>query len=275
MSDTATLSSALAQPEDLTQPVDIRRQDGILTITINDPATRNAMGTALFTDGKAALEAAASDDSIGAVILTGAGDTFCSGGDLRMLGGLKTQPDSVLEQAFDGFHGFITALRAVPVPVIAAVEGNAAGAGFSMAVACDLLIAAEDAKFSMAYIKVGLNPDGGASAFLSRGLPHQLVAEILFSGEAIEASRLHQLGVVNRLVPAGAALPTARALAARLTQGPRQALGRCKTLVEQARQNTLSQQLDLEAHLFGAAIRDAESTEGMRAFMEKRAPRFR
>lgn len=269
MSDTATLSS------DLAQPVDIRRQDGILTITINDPATRNAMGTALFTDGKAALEAAATDDGIGAVILTGAGDTFCSGGDLRMLGGLKTQPDSVLEQAFDGFHGFIQALRAVPVPVIAAVEGNAAGAGFSMAVACDLLIAAEDAKFSMAYIKVGLNPDGGASAFLSRGLPHQLVAEILFSGEAIEASRLHQLGVVNRLVPAGAALPTARALAARLAQGPRHALGRCKTLVEQARQNTLPQQLDLEARLFGAAIRDAESTEGMRAFMEKRVPRFR
>lgn len=259
---------------DLTQPVDIRQQDGTLVITINDPATRNAMGAELFTQGTAALEAVAADDSIGAVILTGAGGTFCSGGDLRMLGALKTQPDSTLEAAFDGFHGFIRALRAVPVPVIAAVEGNAAGAGFSMAVACDLLIAADDAKFSMAYIKVGLNPDGGASAFLSRGLPHQLVAEILFSGEAIDASRLHQLGVVNRLVPAGTTLQTALGLAGALAWGPRHALSRCKTLVEQARQNTLPQQLDLEARLFGDAIRDDESTEGMRAFMEKRMPRF-
>lgn len=269
---TATSSAAMA---DLGQPVDIRRQGATLVITINDPATRNAMGADLFVQGKAALEAIADDPSIGAVVLTGAGGTFCSGGNLQMLGALKTQPEAVLTQTFDAFHGFIAALRTVPVPVIAAVEGNAAGAGFSMAVACDLIISAEDAKYSMAYIKVGLNPDGGASAFLSRGLPHQLVAEILFSGDAIDAGRLHQLGVINRLVPNGAALPTAMGLAALLAQGPRQALTRCKTLVEQARQNTLGQQLDLEATLFGDAIRSDESTEGMRAFMEKRLPRFR
>lgn len=266
--------SVATLPADLAQPVDIRRLDRTLVITINDPATRNAMGPELFTQGKAALEAIDDDPEIGAVILTGANGTFCSGGNLTMLGALKTQPASVLEATFETFHGFIAALRTVPVPVIGAIEGNAAGAGFSMAMACDLVIAAEDAKFSMAYIKVGLNPDGGASAFLSRGLPHQLVAEILYSGEAIAAERLYQLGAVNRLVPAGATLPAALKVAAQMAQGPRAALARCKQLVEGARQNSLSQQLDLEARLFGDAIRHPESTEGMRAFMEKRLPQF-
>lgn len=143
-----------------------------------------------------------------------------------------------------------------------------------MAAACDLVVAARDAKFIMAYVRVGLNPDGGASALLSRGLPHQLVSEILFDGDVIAPERLHALGLINRLVEPGEALAAARAWAERLASGPRAALGRAKRLVEGARHNSLAAQLDLEAELFLDAVGHREAAEGMAAFLEKRRADF-
>lgn len=255
---------------DLRSPLDVRRDGPVLVLTMNDPATRNALQPGVYRGGLEALQAIGGDRDVRAVILTGAGGAFCSGGDLRRL----SQPDYVADRgAIDAFHAFIRALRTAPVPVIAAVEGQAAGAGMSMAAACDLVVASEEAKFTMAYVRVGLNPDGGASTLLSRGLPHQVVAEILFNGDIIPVERLHALGVINRVVTPGTALAEARAWAERLAAGPR-ALARAKRLIEAARRNDLETQLDLEADLFLEATRHPEAAEGMAAFLAKRRPDY-
>lgn len=171
-------------------------------------------------------------------------------------------------------HGFVRAIRAAPLPVIAAVEGIAAGAGFSLALACDLLVAAEDARFIMAYVKVGLNPDGGATAFLARGLPPQMAAELLFTGAPVSAGRLAELGVINRLVPPGRAFDEAMGWASELASGPPVALGRAKRLIETAPHQDLDRQLDLEADLMTDAVHHAEAGEGIDAFLAKRKPDF-
>lgn len=261
----------MSNATDMETPLDVRRDGPVLVLTMNDPETRNALQPALYERGLAALREAAGDDAVRALVLAGAGGTFCSGGDLRRL----ARPGYVAgRESIDAFHAFIQALRETPVPVIAAVEGAAAGAGFSMAAACDLVVAARDARFVMAYVRVGLNPDGGASALLSRGLPHQLVSEILFDGGVIAPDRLHALGLVNRVVEPGAAFDVAREWAGRLAAGPRAALGRAKKLVEGARRNTLAVQLDLEADLFLEAANHPEAAEGMAAFLEKRPAIF-
>lgn len=255
----------------LDTPLDVRREGAVLVLTMNDPATRNALQVGVYEGGLKALREAEADPSIRAIVLTGANGAFCSGGDLRRIsqGNIGRGRESI-----DAFHAFIQGLRAVPLPVIAAVEGPAAGAGFSMAAACDLVVAAEDAKFVMAYVRVGLNPDGGASALISRGLPHQAVAEILFNGDVVPVMRLYALGMVNRVVAPGTALSESLEWANRLGKGPRAALGRAKRLLEAARHNPLPAQLDLEADLFLEATRHPEAKEGMAAFLEKRAPDY-
>jgi len=257
---------------DLETPLDVRREGPVLVLTMNDPDTLNSLQPEVYRRGLAALREV--DASVRAIILTGANGAFCSGGDLRQLGSMGADGRGVDRGEMDAFHGFVRALREVPLPVIAAVEGPAAGAGFSLTCACDLVVAADDARFVMAYVKVGLNPDGGASALLSRGLPHQVVAEVLFNGDEIPVDRLHTLGVINRVVAPGTAFETAYAWALRLAAGPRAALGRAKKLIEGARRNALEAQLDLEADLFLEAARHPEAAEGMRAFLEKRRPDY-
>lgn len=260
----------------IASPIDIRTEGPVLVITLNDPETRNSLQPEVYEQGYTALSTL-DTKAIGAVLLTGANGTFCSGGDLRRLkNGHQDTPHSPAERPLqlEAFHRFVKALRDCPIPVIAAVEGFAAGAGFSLAMACDMVIAAQDARFVMAYVKVGLNPDGGASAFLNRGLPHQIVAEMLFTGAPVPASRLAELGCVNRLCPPGTARDEALALANHLAQGPRAALGRAKALIEGAQHNNLDDQLDLEAKLFLEATQHPESAEGMAAFLEKRPANY-
>lgn len=259
---------------DLASPFDVRRQGRVLVLTLNDPATRNALHPAIYTAGRAALEAADGDPAVGAVVLTGAGGTFCSGGNVGRLRERREQPPAVQRESIEHLHGFIRALRRSSLPVIAAVEGAAAGAGWSLVLASDLVVAARDARVSMAYVKVGLNPDGGASAFLARALPPPLAAEVLFDGAPIGAERLHALGLVNRLTDPGAAFDEALAWAERLAHGPRAALGRAKRLLEGALRHDLDTQLDLEAELLTEAVHHPEAGEGLTAFLEKRRPKW-
>lgn len=261
----------MSDPMMLDTPLDVRREGPVLVLTMNDPKTRNALQPALYERGLQALRDAEAGGEVRAIVFTGANGAFCSGGDLRRL---SNRDFARGRTSIDAFHDFIRALRRVPIPVIGAVEGPAAGAGFSMAAACDLLVASREAVFVMAYVKVGLNPDGGASALLSRGLPHQFVAEILFDGGVIAPERLHALGIVNRVVEPGTALATAQDWANRLARGPKAALARAKRLVEGARVNLLDAQLDLEAELFLEATQHPEAAEGMSAFLEKRRPDF-
>lgn len=246
----------------------------VLILTISNPEARNALGPDVFKAGREALERASQDNSIGTVVVTGAGEHFCAGGNLKRLQANQSKPREVQAQSVGGMHALIHAVRETPKPVIAAVEGAAAGAGFSLALACDLLVAAESAYFVMAYIKVGLNPDGGASTLLTRGVPPQLAAELMFGGDKIEAARLHALGVVNRLVAKGHALDAATEWAEKLAAGPSAALGRAKNLIETAYSEHIHEHLEREAEYIVEAVHHPESKEGIAAFLEKRKPDF-
>jgi enoyl-CoA hydratase/carnithine racemase len=253
----------------------LERKGRVLAVTNSDPATRNSMNWGFYDGFREVVEAAAVDREVGAIVLTGAEGFFCSGGNVN---GLKERTEAdypTRRSSVERLHRMILAMRACPKPIIAAVEGGAAGAGASLAAACDLVVAVRDAYFSVAYVKIGLTPDGGVTAFLGHAIPRQLLAEMVFTGDRIPAERLHGLGMVNRLTETGQALTAALELAERLADGPVEALGVGKRLIDQARLNTLEEQLDLEADGIAAAIGRAEGREGITAFLEKRKPDFR
>ena len=259
---------------DQTDDLQITREGRVLTLTLNDPKTRNSLSHAMSETGRHVMTEAHDDDGIGAVILTGAAGHFCSGGNIDRLKASIAASMTEREDSVNKMHGWIKSIRRCGKPVIAAVEGAAAGAGCSIALACDMVVAASDARFVVAYVKIGLNPDGGATAFLNRGLPPQLVSELCFLGDPIGSERLYSLGVVNKVVDPGTALDQAKALAERLANGPGAALARAKHLIDAARRNTFETQLDLEARMINEARSHPEAAEGLTAFLEKRKPDF-
>jgi len=250
------------------------RRGRVLVLTISDPATRNTLGPAVYEKGTDALRRAATDPEIGAIVLTGAGDAFCSGGNLNRLASLRDGPREQAGHGIGLLHDWIRLIRACPKPVIAAVEGVAAGAGFSVALACDLILAARGARFVLAYVKVGLSPDGGATAFLAQTLPRQLAAEIAMEGGVIDAERLHQTGVVNALCDPGTVLDAAVARAQKLADGPTDAVTSIKRLLDAAYGEALDAQLDRERASFVTNLFHADAGEGIAAFLEKRRARF-
>lgn len=255
-------------------PVESEIRDGILLVTNNDPATRNAIGLDAF-DGLAAAVAQANESpNVAAVVITGAGGFFCSGGDINGLRQRVGADNAARREGIDKLHAMIRILRECTKPVIAAIEGGAAGAGVSLALACDLIVAARDAYFSVAYVKIGLTPDGGATAFLSQSLPRQLVAELCFTGNKVGVERFHHFGVVNQLTEPGDALSTALDAAAALAHGPARAMTRIKELTHLGQTNSLEEQLDCEASRMSSSLADAEAKEGTSAFLEKRPPDF-
>lgn len=252
----------------------VERQGPVLLLTLSNPALRNALHPDIYTAGIAALDQAAADPTLGAIVLTGAGAHFCAGGNVNRMAVNRQRPREIQRDGIDSFHRWILTLRRCPLPIIAAVEGSAAGAGFSLALACDFIVAAESARFSMAYVKIGLSPDGGGSAFTGRLLPRQLASELLLTGAPVDGRRLQALGLVNRLVPDTTALAAAMALAQALARGPRRAQGRIKALLNAAPTNALEAQLDLERDHFLDSLFGAEAAEGVAAFRAKRTPDF-
>ncbi len=253
----------------------LSRQEGAVRILVNNnPAARNAITAGLYAELPAALAAAQADPEVGAIVLTGVGDFFCSGGDLNQLATRRQLAPAQRREKLEGLHGLIRAIRDFGKPVIAAVEGGAAGAGVSIALACDMLVVARNAFFSVAYVKVGLTPDGGATAFLSEFVSRQVLTELCLTGDLIPAERLHALGAVNRLTDKGAALAEAVALAARLAAGPVRASARIKALCRHAYGADLEVQMALEAQHMVQAQGDDEAAEGIGAFLAKRTPDF-
>ena len=187
-----------------------------LVLTLSNPTLRNALGPEMYTAGIEALNAAESNSEIRSVIITGEGAHFCAGGNLQRLLANRKQAKEVQAQSIDGLHTWMEAIHTFPKPVIAAVEGAAAGAGFSLVLMCDLVVAARDSIFVMAYSSIALSPDGGGSWNLSQALPRQIAAELMLLGERISADRLHALGSINRLVESGTALTQALDLAERI-----------------------------------------------------------
>ena len=259
----------------MTAELKLTRRDATMILTLSNPGMRNALHPDMYAAAIEALAAAERDASVRAVVLTGADGCFCAGGNLNRL--LENRQRDVSEQAasIDQLHGWIEAIRNCPKPVIAAVEGPAAGAGFSLVLACDLVVAAAGSKFVMAYVKVGLTPDGGGSWFLARSLPRQLATEILIEGKAVEAARLQQAGLVNRLVPDGAALDMALTWADDLAALSPNAVERIKGLVGAASDNTLASHLELEKQNFVQSLHHRDAQEGISAFLEKRKAHYK
>ena len=246
-----------------------------LILTLSNPEFKNALGPEMYAAGIEALNAAENNSDIRSVIITGDGSTFCAGGNLQRLLANRSQPKEVQSQSIDGLHTWMDSIRTYPKPVIAAVEGAAAGAGFSLALACDFCIAADNAVFVMAYSTVGLSPDGGGSWALSRALPRQLANELMMCGARISAERLHALGMVNTICSSGSALCEALLLAERLNARAPNALASIKELVNDAATHTLSQHFDQERDHFVANLRHANGGEGIDAFLSKRTPHYR
>ncbi|MFC7516616.1 oxepin-CoA hydrolase, alternative type [Herbaspirillum sp. GCM10030257] len=251
------------------------RQDATLILTISNPGARNALHPDMYAAAIETLSTAERDDSIRAVVLTGADDFFCAGGNLNRLLENRSKDKSVQAESIDNLHGWVEAIRDCPKPVIAAVENTAAGAGFSLALACDMIVAGASAKFVMAYVKVGLTPDGGASWFLSQALPRQLATEILIEGKPISAERLHQVGVVNRVVPDGSVLDAALGWADQLAQLSPNSVERIKSLTNEAQRNSLDQHFESEKRNFVESLHHRDGLEGITAFLEKRKPHYK
>ena len=256
----------------------VQRHNAVLEIVMNRPEVLNAANRGMIGELAAAAAEAAEDASARVVLLRGAGANFCAGGDINMFGELIKLPAAERRTAFyrivDGLHPLLIRLRHMPKPVIAAVQGAAAGVGLSLVLAADLAIAAEDAVFATGYIHLGTSPDGGLTASLARvaGLKH--AAELMLLGDRFDAPRALQLGLINRVVP-GAALDTeAMALAERLANGPTHAYGRTKALLQATLGDAFDAQLRRETESFAACAATEEFVEGVRAFLEKRRPNF-
>lgn len=249
-------------------------EDGNLILTISNPGHRNALDPAMYAAGVEVLASAGSNPDVGCVIIAGEGDTFCAGGNLQRLQGNRQKAPEVQAQTIEGLGHWIEAIRTCPKPVLAAVEGPAAGAGFSLALACDLVVAARNALFVMAYSNVALSPDGGGSWHLARALPRQIVSELLIAGERMGAERLHALGVVNRLTEPGQALATAVQWGASLGRRAPNASASIKELIASAGSNTLPEHLAAERDHFVRNLHHANGGIGIAAFLARETPEY-
>ncbi|MEO5577415.1 MAG: enoyl-CoA hydratase-related protein [Gaiellaceae bacterium] len=247
------------------------RDGAVLTITLNRPEVFNAFNSALHAALLAALEDAAAAD-VRAVVITGAGRGFCAGQDLKEF---QEAPGSIRERLEHTYHPNIRAIRALDKPVIAAVNGPCAGAGLSLAAACDIRIASGSATFVPGFIGIGLIPDSGGSWFIHRLLGFARAFEWMTSNRKLTAAEAHAWGLVSEVVEAEGRLPARAAELAALYAGlPTHAIGMTKRLFEHAYGATLEEQLELEAELQQEATGTADFAEGVTAFLEKRPPRF-
>ena len=257
-------------PETTYETILVEVADGVATITLNRPDTLNALNVAMRRDLLAAFKAAGRDETVRAVVLTGAGRGFCSGADLR--GGATER--AYRRVLTDEYNPLIVAIRELPKPVIAAVNGVAAGAGVSIALASDLVYASDEARFIQAFIRIGLVADSGSTRTLVRTLGRHRAAQLIFSGEPLGATEAMAAGLVNEVVPADQLSATARTAASKLAAAPTRAIGLAKRAINHAEDALLGESLAMEASLQELAGRTEDHAEGAAAFGEKREPRF-
>jgi 2-(1,2-epoxy-1,2-dihydrophenyl)acetyl-CoA isomerase len=251
--------------------VEVARDGSVMTITLNRPDVLNAFNKAMHTALGAALKEAR-DPEVRAVVLTGAGRGFCVGQDL---GEFREAPGDIGDRLRATYHPNVLAIRALEKPVIAAVNGPAAGAGMSFACACDMRIAADSASFVPAFVNIGLVPDSGGTFFVARILGYAHAFEWLSSGRKLTAAEAHAWGLVSEVVEADALAGRAAAVAAELAALPPLAVGMTKRLLDGAEGATLEEQLEREAQLQTVATQSEDFAEGVAAFLEKRPPQFK
>ncbi len=249
--------------------------DGVATLTLNRPDKLNSFTSAMHAEVRDALSRVKADGSARCLLLTGAGRGFCAGQDLsdRAVAPGQEMPD--LGQSIEtNYNPLVRSLRALEMPVIAAVNGVAAGAGANIAFACDLVLAGRSASFIQAFCKLGLVPDSGGTWFLPRLVGTQRAMALAMLGEKVTADEAERLGMIYKAVDDAELMPAATALARQLATQPTKGLALIKKAIYASTTNTLDEQLDLERDLQRAAGRTADYREGVAAFLEKRAPRF-
>ncbi len=252
----------------------VRRDGPVLHLINNNEAARNALSVGYCEGMVAELEKVSDDSATAAVVLSGAEGYFCSGGNVNALQTRAAMSMDQRKESINLLHDVIRAILSCSCPVIAAVEGGAAGAGASLALACDLIIAGDAAYFSLAYVNIGLTPDGGATALLSQIAPRQLVNELCMFGDRMPVSRLFELGAVNQVVGPNQVLKTAQRWGEGLNSKGPETLRVIKSLTRSARQNPINDQLETEATAMATAQGAPESAEGIAAFLKKRKPDF-
>src|SRR5437667_12219314 len=260
----------------MTELVLSARQGAVLTLTLNRPETLNALNRQTTQALTAALEAAGRDPEVGAIILTGAGRAFCAGADLRDVAARAQAGQTDLgEDLRANYAPMIRAIRACPRPVIAALNGTAAGAGLSLALACDLRIAAAGAQLIGVFVRVGLVPDAGSLFFLTRMLGLSKATELAMTGDPLTADEALRLGLVVAVVPPEQLMPAAMERARHLAAGPRKTYALIKRGMDRALHLDLEQTLELESQLQALAAETPDAQEAIRAFLEKRKPIFK
>ncbi len=258
MSDSAVLSSV---------------QDGILTLTLNRPAVLNSMNPELLTQLYAGLSQAKSDDSVRVVLLTGTGRGFCAGADLNT-NSMRTGRD-VEDAMRQLYHPIILAMRQLPKPIVGAINGTAAGGGMSLALACDIVVAAESATFLQAFARIGLLPDCGSTWFLPRIVGDVRARALMMLADRITAAEALDYGLLWKVYPDSELMAQAQAIATRMAAMPTRAYDFIKQSLAATGRNGLADQLELEALLQKQAIKTEDHREGVNAFLEKRPAAFK
>ncbi len=257
------------------ETVNLQRAGGAARIELNRPEKMNAWEATLTRDLLAALAHVAGDDTLRAVLLTGAGRGFCSGADLSA--GFDPTPSGhpdLQTSLRERYHPVITTIRELPKPVVAAVNGGAVGVGCSLALACDLILAAESAYFLLAFVNIGLVPDGGSSAFIPARVGLTRALEMALLGERVQAPQALAWGLVNAVHPDAELAAAADALAARLAAGPTLSYAGAKRQLNAWAYRALQEQLELEAAIQQEQARTADFVEGVTAFLQKRPAAF-
>jgi 2-(1,2-epoxy-1,2-dihydrophenyl)acetyl-CoA isomerase len=253
---------------------------GVATITLNRPAVLNAISSQMIEELQAVLNTVQDDAVVRAVVLTGAGRGFCSGADLKGRQRVKPSeappdaPDLGAQRLRRTLNPLILAIRTIEKPFLAAVNGVAAGAGCNLALACDIVLASDTARFGNVFTRIGLIPDCGGHFFLPRLIGFHKAAELMFTGDIIEAHEAERLGLINRVVPQEELSKQTRELAERLARGPTRAIGLCKRTLNLGINADLASVLDAESEGQAVARQTEDHWEGVQAFLEKRPARF-
>lgn len=256
----------------------LTRKEGIVRLTFNRPETRNAMTPAMGEDVARAVEEIRADAEARVLILSGSGKSFSSGGDLAMLARDTGAAPSVDAPTMAGsprdFYARYLSIRSLPIPTIAAINGHAIGAGLCIALACDMRIAADDARMGMTFARLGIHPGMGGTYFLPRLIGTAQACELFFTGRIFDATEAERLGVVNRTVPRADLDGEVERLAAEIAASGPIAVRLCKRSIYRGTEHSLEDMIDYEALSQAATFRTEDAREGVRAVIEKRAPRF-
>jgi 2-(1,2-epoxy-1,2-dihydrophenyl)acetyl-CoA isomerase len=267
----------MSQPTTTLETVNVSILNGAATIELNRPQALNAWNEQLGQDLLAALEQTAADDEARAIVITGAGRAFSSGADLKDISGGKLTPSGRPDVYFtltERYHPIMHAIRDVPKPVVAAVNGPAVGIGCSLALCCDLIVASHSAYFLLAFVNIGLVPDGGSSLFVPMRVGFARAAEMAMLGERISAARALDWGLINRAIPDEQFQLEVSALAGRLAAGPTRSYAGTKRQLNARLYQGMAEQLELEARVQAEMAESDDFMEGAMSFLQKRSPLF-